>query len=58
LGSQHVQLDMPPDPSPQLLKNGDTIPLKNSSAFPSVERVLASIATLAGRLGWKTFRQV
>src|SRR5258705_5936648 len=46
LGSQHVQLDMPPDPSPQLLKNGDTIPLKNSSAFPSVERVLASIATI------------
>src|ERR1700722_5354388 len=46
LGSQHVQLDMPPDPSPQLLKNGDTIPLKNSSAFPSTERGLASIATI------------
>ena len=46
LGSQHVQLDSPPDPSPQVLKNGDTIPLKNSSAFPSTERVLASIATI------------
>jgi phospholipid/cholesterol/gamma-HCH transport system substrate-binding protein len=46
LGSQHVQLDSPPDPSPQLLKTGDTIPLKNSSAFPSTERVLASIATI------------
>jgi phospholipid/cholesterol/gamma-HCH transport system substrate-binding protein len=46
LGSQHVQLDAPPDPSPQLLKNGDTIPLKNSSAFPTTERVLASIATI------------
>jgi phospholipid/cholesterol/gamma-HCH transport system substrate-binding protein len=46
LGSQHVQLDSPPDPSPQLLKSGDTIPLKNSSAFPSTERVLASIATI------------
>jgi phospholipid/cholesterol/gamma-HCH transport system substrate-binding protein len=46
LGSQHVQLDSPPDPSPQLLKNGDTIPLKNSSSFPSTERVLASIATI------------
>jgi phospholipid/cholesterol/gamma-HCH transport system substrate-binding protein len=46
LGSQHVQLDSPPDPSPQLLRNGDTIPLKNSSAFPSTERVLASIATI------------
>jgi phospholipid/cholesterol/gamma-HCH transport system substrate-binding protein len=46
LGSQHVQLDPPPNPSPQLLKNGDTIPLKNSSAFPTTERVLASIATI------------
>src|SRR6202165_4449462 len=46
LGSQHVQLDAPPDPSPQLLKNGDTIPLQNSSAFPTTERVLASIATI------------
>ncbi len=46
LGSQHVQLDLPPDPSPQPLKNGDTIPLKNSSAFPTIERVLASIATI------------
>ena len=35
LGTQHVELDSPPDPSPQLLKNGDTIPLKNSSAFPT-----------------------
>jgi phospholipid/cholesterol/gamma-HCH transport system substrate-binding protein len=46
LGSQHVQLDPPPDPSPQLLQNGDTIPLQNSSAFPTTERVLASIATI------------
>ena len=46
LGSQHVQLDLPPDPSPQQLKSGDTIPLKNSSAFPTTERVLASIATV------------
>jgi phospholipid/cholesterol/gamma-HCH transport system substrate-binding protein len=46
LGSQHVQLDPPPDPSAQLLKNGDTIPLKNSSSFPTTERVLASIATI------------
>src|SRR6202158_5395280 len=46
LGSQHVQLDAPPDPSPRLLRNGDTIPLKNSSAFPTTERVLASIATI------------
>jgi len=44
LGSQHVELAAPPNPSPQLLKSGDTIPLKNASAFPSTERVLASIA--------------
>ena len=41
-----MQLDPPPNPSPQLLKNGDTIPLKNSSAFPTTERMLASIATI------------
>src|SRR5215213_5254764 len=46
LGSQHVQLDLPPDPSSQQLKNGGTIPLKNASAFPTTERVLASIATI------------
>ena len=46
LGSQHVQLDPPPNPSSQQLKNGDTIPLKNASAFPTTERTLASIATI------------
>ena len=44
LGSQHVQLDLPPDPSPDKLKDGDLIPLQNASAFPTTERVLASIA--------------
>jgi len=46
LGSQHVELHAPKDPSPEPLKNGATIPLKNSSAFPTTERVLASIATI------------
>jgi phospholipid/cholesterol/gamma-HCH transport system substrate-binding protein len=46
LGSQHVELAAPPNPSPQLLKSGDTIPLKNSSAYPSTERVLASLALI------------
>ncbi len=46
LGSQHVQLDPPPDPSPQQLRNGDTIPLKNSSAFPTTERTLAGVAAI------------
>lgn len=44
LGSQHVELAAPPNPSPQALANGDTITLKNSSAYPTVERTLASLA--------------
>lgn len=46
LGSQHVQLDLPPNPSPEKLKTGDVIPLKNAEAFPTTERVLASIASI------------
>ena len=43
LGSQHLELDEPPQPAAQSLQNGDTIPLQNSSAFPTTERTLASI---------------
>jgi phospholipid/cholesterol/gamma-HCH transport system substrate-binding protein len=46
LGSQHLELAAPPDPSSQLLKDGDTIPLKNSSAFPTTEQTLASLAMI------------
>lgn len=46
LGSQHVELDAPDDPSPQLLSDGDVIPLRNSSAFPTTERVLASVGAI------------
>jgi phospholipid/cholesterol/gamma-HCH transport system substrate-binding protein len=46
LGSQHVELSAPQHPSPQTLRAGDTIPLKNSSAYPTTERVLAAIATI------------
>ena len=46
LGSQHVELDAPRDPSPQRLKNGDTIPLQNSSAYPTIEQTLASLAMI------------
>jgi phospholipid/cholesterol/gamma-HCH transport system substrate-binding protein len=46
LGSQHVELIAPPNPSPELLKNGDTIPLKNSSAYPSTEQTLASLSLI------------
>ena len=47
LGSQHVELTAPSgsDGGP-LLKNGDTIPLSRSSAFPTTERTLASIGTI------------
>lgn len=44
LGSQHVELDEPADPSSEPLRNGDTIPLQNSSAYPTIERTLASIS--------------
>jgi phospholipid/cholesterol/gamma-HCH transport system substrate-binding protein len=46
LGSQHVELAAPQNPSPELLKDGDTIPLKNSSAYPTVEQTLASLALI------------
>jgi phospholipid/cholesterol/gamma-HCH transport system substrate-binding protein len=47
LGTQHLDLAPPAqDPSPQLLGNGDTVELANSSAFPTTEQTLASIATL------------
>jgi phospholipid/cholesterol/gamma-HCH transport system substrate-binding protein len=44
LGSQHIELAAPPDPSPQMLKAGDTVALANSSAYPSTEQTLASLA--------------
>ena len=46
LGTQHVELDTPPDPSSEPLRNGSTIPLKNSQSFLTTERTLASIATV------------
>jgi len=46
LGSQHVELLAPPDPSPELLRDGDTIPLKNSSAYPTTEQTLASLSMI------------
>ena len=46
LGTQHVELAAPPDPSSRPLRGGDTIPLQNSSAYPTVERTLASVAII------------
>ena len=46
LGTQHVELAAPKNPSPRPLKSGDTIPLMNSSAYPTVERTLASVVVI------------
>ena len=46
LGTQHVELASPPDPSSQPLRDGATIPLDRTSSFPTVERTLASVATV------------
>jgi phospholipid/cholesterol/gamma-HCH transport system substrate-binding protein len=46
LGTQHVELAAPSHPSPEPLRNADTIPLQNSAAFPTLERTLASIGTV------------
>ncbi|MGH3559773.1 MAG: virulence factor Mce family protein [Mycobacterium sp.] len=46
LGSQHVELAAPQDPSSQPLKDGDTIPLKNSSTYPNFEQTLASLSLI------------
>jgi phospholipid/cholesterol/gamma-HCH transport system substrate-binding protein len=46
LGSQHVELLAPENPSKELLRNGDTIPLKNSSAYPNIEQTLAVVSLI------------
>jgi phospholipid/cholesterol/gamma-HCH transport system substrate-binding protein len=46
LGTQHLELAAPRDPSRQYLKDGDTIPLKNSSSYPTIERTLASLGMI------------
>ncbi len=46
LGTQHVELATPADPSSEPLRDGATIPLDRSSAFPTVERTLASVASV------------
>ncbi len=46
LGSQHVELAAPADPASQPLRDGATIPLDRTTAFPTVERTLASVASV------------
>ncbi|OBK24659.1 virulence factor Mce family protein [Mycobacterium asiaticum] len=45
LGSQHVELISPEQPQGQL-RNGDTIPLKNSSVYPNIEQTLAVVSLI------------
>lgn len=47
LGSLHIELAPPTDAAPQgKLKEGSLIPLSSSSAYPSTEQALASVALL------------
>lgn len=46
LGTQHVELAPPANPSSEPLRDGATIPVSRSSSFPTVERTLASVATV------------
>ncbi|OBK75097.1 virulence factor Mce family protein [Mycobacterium sp. 1164985.4] len=47
LGSLHIELAPPTDVAPQgKLKEGSLIPLSSSSAYPSTEQALASVALL------------
>ncbi|WP_246398332.1 virulence factor Mce family protein [Mycobacterium vicinigordonae] len=46
LGSQHVELLAPPKPSSELLRNGDTIKLQNSSVYPNIEQTLAVVSLI------------
>ena len=46
LGTQHVELAAPANPSSEPLRSGDTIPVERSSSVPTVERTLASLAAV------------
>ena len=46
LGSQHVELEAPAHPSAEPLRDGDVIGLADSSAYPNMERTLASLALI------------
>ncbi|BDB39976.1 lipoprotein [Mycobacterium kiyosense] len=46
LGSQHVELLAPEHPSSDLLRNGDTIKLQNSSVYPNIEQTLAVVSLI------------
>ncbi|OFB35826.1 mammalian cell entry protein [Mycolicibacterium sp. (ex Dasyatis americana)] len=46
LGTQHIELSAPQADSSGSLQDGDTIGLQNSSAYPTTEQTLASVALL------------
>lgn len=56
LGTQHVELVVPKDRAQRDLKSGDTITLKNSSAYPTVERTLASVAVILNGAASRTLK--
>ncbi|EFV12264.1 MlaD family protein [Segniliparus rugosus] len=46
LGDIYIALTTPEDPSPTVLRNGDTIPLKNTAPPESMEDLLRSLSSL------------
>ena len=46
LGEKFVALETPADPSPTLMRSGDTIPLARSGANPEVEQVLGALSLI------------
>lgn len=50
LGSQHIELAAPAHPTGEL-RAGDTIPLQNSSSYPTIERALAGLSLILQRGG-------
>jgi phospholipid/cholesterol/gamma-HCH transport system substrate-binding protein len=43
LGAEYIELSTPPDPSPNLLKSGDVIPIADTSRYPETEEVLSAV---------------
>ena len=46
LGEKFVALESPSDPSPTLMRSGDTIPLARSGTNPEVEQVLGALSLI------------
>ena len=57
LGAQYLELLPPADKSTRLLP-GDTVPLKNSAAYPSTESVLAALSLVLNGSGLEQLRSI